>query len=895
MPLHRIELQPGINTQETQTANKAGWFACNLVRWRNGLLEKLAGWVRLFDTPAAGIVRGLHAYLDLTNTKDLLLGTDGGPQIYDGALFDMAIGRRADPYMVFGGATMSAVAGSTAVTVVDTLNGVQVGDEIALAMATSVGGQILPANATFTVTAVFDVNTFSFNMPYAAINNNDATTPAFLLTPTATTQQVLFANHGYAAGDTFVTDQATSYQRVTPLGSITFSMPAGSSIPVTGVLDQNTFFFTGGPYSSDYTGPVPIGILEGETTSQASSQSPTVTTLPQWLVYYTDPPATPQAWSVDNLGNYGLFVYSDYTAATGSPLLVFTPPLGHAYSGRSTVEQTRKTSPIFFPDPPTMTPSAIGSKTITVVDTAHGATTGNKITFNMKTAVGGRIIAAGSQFTVTVSDADTYTFQMAQNATTTALGTTPIFVVDPLASTQTVNLTAHGLLPADIFTTDELTSLTVSGIPGNYSFYIPASTPLTVVSVTDADNFTFHGGPYSSNWTGGGGQTIQEGAADTFYGPWISYSTTVPTMQQTWLGALPQIFNAGATATTPQINTGMLVAMPQAQVIVWGTETVMGGGVIDPLLLRFSDAGSYSSWTASATNQAGSYRLGGSGSRIVGGIQAPQTTLIFTDNDVWSMQYVGPPFIYSFTVIGSGCGLIAPLARALLGRTCMWMSRRAFFVYADGGIKPVICPVWDVIFNDLDTANLGKIFATPIMTANEIWVFYPSASGGTGECDKYVKVNMAENLWDYGSLSRSSGMPESEFGTPLMADPDTLLIQQHEVGFDDDGAAMAGVYAETGYADISDGEYVMFIDEYQQDMKWFGVNGAAALTLYGTNYPGQTPTQKGPYTLDSENRHIRPRMRARQIALRIDWKARAGFSARVGTPKVRAAPAGTRP
>ena len=84
------------------------------------------------------------------------------------------------------------------------------------------------------------------------------------------------------------------------------------------------------------------------------------------------------------------------------------------------------------------------------------------------------------------------------------------------------------------------------------------------------------------------------------------------------------------------------------------------------------------SYTATVSNQAGSFRLS-RGSRIMGTIQAPQTTLILTDTDLWLMNYIGPPLVYGFTIIGSGCGLAAPHAIGVLGRLTIWQGLKNFW------------------------------------------------------------------------------------------------------------------------------------------------------------------------------------------------------------------------
>jgi len=182
-------------------------------------------------------------------------------------------------------------------------------------------------------------------------------------------------------------------------------------------------------------------------------------------------------------------------------------------------------------------------------------------------------------------------------------------------------------------------------------------------------------------------------------------------------------------ATAPTVSNGMIVAMPQAQVILFGTQPIIGSGGIDPLLVRFSDAGTYDTWTAAVSNQAGSYRLS-RGSLIVGAIQSPQMTFLFTDIDVWSMSYVGPPLIYGFTVMGTGCGLIAEDAVGTLGRTTYWMTERGFWQVGDSGVQPLLCTVYDYVFEDIDSVNQQKCFVATNSTTNEIAFFFPSRAVG---------------------------------------------------------------------------------------------------------------------------------------------------------------------
>src|SRR5215467_9785722 len=77
MPIVKLNIKPGFDAQSTQTANESGWFSGNLVRWRLGLLEKIAGWARLFNQQLTAHVRSMNAWLDLANNKLLLMAGDG--------------------------------------------------------------------------------------------------------------------------------------------------------------------------------------------------------------------------------------------------------------------------------------------------------------------------------------------------------------------------------------------------------------------------------------------------------------------------------------------------------------------------------------------------------------------------------------------------------------------------------------------------------------------------------------------------------------------------------------------------------------------------------------------------------------------------------------------------
>src|SRR5262249_46641797 len=136
------------------------------------------------------------------------------------------------------------------------------------------------------------------------------------------------------------------------------------------------------------------------------------------------------------------------------------------------------------------------------------------------------------------------------------------------------------------------------------------------------------------------------------------------------------------------------------------------------------------------------------------GLQAPQQALLWTDLDLWAINYIGNPTIGTFgqTPIASSCGAIGSHAVGKLGNNVLWMGRSNFFAFSGNAVQPLPCPVWEVVFQNLDVDNAWKVRAGPNTPFNEMWWFFPSLSGGSGENDSYVKVNLLDGSWDYGPI-----------------------------------------------------------------------------------------------------------------------------------------------
>jgi hypothetical protein len=330
----------------------------------------------------------------------------------------------------------------------------------------------------------------------------------------------------------------------------------------------------------------------------------------------------------------------------------------------------------------------------------------------------------------------------------------------------------------------------------------------------------------------------------------------------------PGFAQASVLSNAPTVNDGIFVAMPQRQIVAWGsTET----GIQDPLLICWCDVNNFNQWIGLATNQAGNYRIP-KGSRIVGAVQGAQQGLIWTDVDLWSMVYTGTPYIYSFTEIGSGCGLIARKAAAAWNGAYYWMGPSQFYMLGASGVVPLPCPVWDVVYQNLDQNNLYKIRCAVNSRFNEITWYYPSITGGTGENDSYVKYNAQLGLWDYGPSDITAWVDQTVLGPPIASHLMGNLLQQHEISNDADGQPLVSWF-QTGYYTLGEGDFKTFVDLVWPDMKWGQVSQSQTanvqISFYVVNYPGDTPTIYGPYTVTQATKFFNTRLRGRLISIRV--------------------------
>lgn len=529
------------------------------------------------------------------------------------------------------------------------------------------------------------------------------------------------------------------------------------------------------------------------------------------------------------------------------------------------------------------------------------------------TSIGGLTLQGFYQVTANLGTAYTIATPTAATATVSNGGDVLSFTTTAGNHLVAVSLAGHTFLAGDPITVGVSTTVGGATIAGDYTYLASGAISVLLTPVSSATG-SENGGAVRVNYLL---QSAREGVFSPGYGigPYglgayqeISGSVTLLELRQWSLeswgqdliaspsdGAIyvwtPPPAGSGPAAIisqAPAQNAGAFVGMPEQILIAYGcTDPITGEQ--DPLLVRWTNQSDFTDWVASATNQAGSFRLP-TGTRIVGGLQAPTQALLWTDQDLWSMQYVGFPFVFGFNRIGWACGLVSKRAVAKIGPNIYWMSQNEFFFYDGQAVQPLRCSVWDFVFNSVDRTFPGAIFASPNAYFSEASWRFPVA-GSNGRATNYAKLNVQDGTWDMGVWPLAASMDQSAFGAPISADYAGLL-QQHETANDIDGTPMDS-WALSGLVGIADGHEFVFLERLLPDFL-LSAGGSVVVTLFFYGYPSDpSPRTEGPFIITAATEYIIPRGRGRYVQIKIESNA-AGVFWRHGKSEALIAPAGKR-
>ena len=364
-------------------------------------------------------------------------------------------------------------------------------------------------------------------------------------------------------------------------------------------------------------------------------------------------------------------------------------------------------------------------------------------------------------------------------------------------------------------------------------------------------------------------------------------------------------------ADCPSVASLVTVSDASRFVIAFGANDY-GTSEQDPLLVRWSDQENYQVWTPAATNQAGSYRLS-SGSYIVAAQQTRQEILVFTDAAVYSMQYLGPPYVWGFNILASNISIISQNAVATANNVTYWMGVDKFYAYS-GRVETLPCSLRQYVFGDINLTQSGQVFSGTNEGYSEVWWFYCSANSTT--VDRYVIYNYLDQVWYYGSMPRTAWLDSPLREYPMAATYDHTIVF-HENGVDDEtvqGTVLPIVsYIQSSDFDIGDGHNFGFVWRMIPDITFDGSTTPApdkpevTFTVRPRQNPGanygvadtpvvasdQSYANQRNYTVQEFTEIVYTRIRGRQMAFKVSSDT-VGTQWQLGTPRLDVRPDGRR-
>ena len=507
-----------------------------------------------------------------------------------------------------------------------------------------------------------------------------------------------------------------------------------------------------------------------------------------------------------------------------------------------------------------------GSATVLVTDTAHGALQNDFVTFSGASAVGG--LTLNGEFQISFVSEDTYNITSATNASSSATGGGTV------TATYQINTGSEIAVPFTGWSAGTWGSNTW----GN------SGTTLSPIRLWSQANF---GEDLFFTYRGGS--------------PFYWDASNELTTRAVYVSSL------GGASDVPTIVNKAFVSDIFRFAFCFGAND-LGAAALDPMLIRWSDQEDVANWTPAATNQAGSLRLS-RGSEIITALQARQEILVWTDTAVYGLQYLGAPEVWGAQLLGDNITIASTNAAVYSGNIAYWMGTDKFYSY-DGTVKTLPCSVRSYVFNDFNFSQYGQVVAGTNERFDEIWWFYCSA--GVTQNDRYVVYNYLQDIWYYGTLSRSAWIDSDLRENPMAATYSNNLVN-HEVGYDNQEGATASAITATitsSEFDLDDGDKFMFINRMLPDVTFDGSTvsaPAATMTLLpmqnsgsGYNNPlseggtnTSTVTRSATVPIEKFTGQVFVRVRGRQMAFTME-STEIGVAWKLGIPRLDMRPDGRR-
>lgn len=513
------------------------------------------------------------------------------------------------------------------------------------------------------------------------------------------------------------------------------------------------------------------------------------------------------------------------------------------------------------------TATSTGIQVLTVAQTAHGLTTGDYVYFVSIASdpCGINRLILQKAFPVTVTGANSYTINIssitASTTTSTAASGGTVVVSTPVAPVRGWGTAATVGIGQQLrlWTNDNFGEDLIIAPRGGAIYYWDASTGVSARAVELS--------------------TLASGA--TVPGTAYTYQDFVPNQTNQIIGSAIQRFVL-AFGSNPYDPTNP-------------TST------FDPLLVRWSDQENPFLWVPDATNQSGEYRLN-IGSTIIMARSTRQEILVWSDAAIYSMQYLGPPYIWGFQLLQDNITIMSPNAAITINNITYWMGTDKFFMYS-GRVETLPCAIWQFIFDDINKDQAFQVFAGSNEAYSEVWWFYCSENSNT--VDSYIIYNYLERVWSYGTMNRTAWLDSGLRQYPMAADGVNNRILYHEAAVDDvSGLTPVAIdaFIQSSDFDIGDGHNFGFVWRILPDLTFNGSNANqphVTMTVRPRRNSGapygvadnpqvastQNYTSQRTYDVQEFDGQVYTRIRARQMSFRIE-STTLGVAWQLGSPRI---------
>ena len=512
---------------------------------------------------------------------------------------------------------------------------------------------------------------------------------------------------------------------------------------------------------------------------------------------------------------------------------------------------------------------AISSNTVTVSATAHGRATGDFVFFTSSTTIGGNILLGTTTYPVSVINSNTFALSVATTSSAAQASAGGGTIHYLLANGVDAAATGLGYGAASYNA-----GVSIGGARGwNQSTSIGASDFSSQITQWSLDNW---GEDVVAN---------RRGSSIYFFDTDASTSPTRATLV------------SGATNSTPTTVNSIIVSPNDRHLVCLGTNqfntTADPNGTFEPMLVKWSNQEDFTNWVPSLSSTSGE-NLITDGTEIVGAVRSRNAINIWTDNSLWTMTFVGPPFTFSFNQLGSNCGLIAPHAAVDYDGATVWMGYDNFYMF-DGQVKNLDCTVRRFIFDRLNVDQKDKIFCGINSEFKEIIWLYPSTN--STECDSYVIYSPNEGYWTYGSSIFTTFADKHVFGntitTGVTVAGNNLYNNEPDGMYTESGQPMSS-FIESADFDMAEGNDIMFLSRVIPD---FTISdGSLTFSIKTQDFPESNTSREKPnppHSVTNNTAKIDMRARGRQGRVRVSCNS-ANTSWRWGSIRLAIQPDGKR-